>query len=92
MKTSTLALLALLTATPAWAQSNAEALDLAFVGLTESSALQAHLAEQARRLGRRLAYRIRLGSFEAVCRVVGEGTGVAVVPAAVACSAPVPLP
>ena len=29
MKTSTLALLALLTATPAWAQSNAEALDLA---------------------------------------------------------------
>ena len=61
-----------------------EALDLAFVGLTEGSALQAHLAEQARRLGRRLAYRIRLGSFEAVCRVVGQGTGVAVVPAAVA--------
>ncbi len=29
MKTSTLALLALLTATPAWAQSDAEALDLA---------------------------------------------------------------
>lgn len=61
-----------------------ESLDLAFVGLTEGSALQAHLAEQARRLGRRLAYRIRLGSFEAVCRVVGQGTGVGVVPAAVA--------
>lgn len=61
-----------------------EALDLAFVGLTEGNALQIHLAEQARRLGRRLVYRIRLGSFEAVCRVVGEGTGVAVVPAALA--------
>ncbi len=62
----------------------AEALAFPFVGLAGNSALQLHLAEQARRQGRRLAYRIRLGSFESVCRVVGEGTGVAVVPAAVA--------
>ena len=62
----------------------ADALDHPFVGLTEGSALQIHLAEQARRMGRRLACRIRLGSFESICRVVGEGTGVAVVPLAVA--------
>ena len=61
-----------------------DALDFPFVGLTGSSALQLHLAEQARREGRRLAYRIRLGSFESICRVVGEGTGIAVVPTAVA--------
>lgn len=61
-----------------------DALDHAFIGLNEGSALQAHLAEQARRLGRRLAYRIRLGSFESICRVVGQGIGVAVVPQTVA--------
>ena len=61
-----------------------DALDHPFVGLTEGSALPLHLAEQARRVGRRLVYRIRLGSFESICRVVSEGTGVAVVPVAVA--------
>lgn len=59
-------------------------LDCAFVGLVEGSALQEHVAHHARRLGRRLNYRIRLSSFEAVCRVVGQGIGVGIVPAAAA--------
>lgn len=62
----------------------AAALDQSFIGLAEASAFQTHLAEQARRRGQRLAYRIRLGTFESICRVVGQGVGVAVVPRAVA--------
>ncbi|MDB5930643.1 MAG: transcriptional regulator, LysR family [Polaromonas sp.] len=64
--------------------SLAEVVDLAFVGLIEGSALQEHIAFHARRLGKRLNYRIRLRSFESVCRVVGEGIGVGIVPQAVA--------
>lgn len=62
----------------------ADAVDCAFVGLAEESALQAHIAHHARRLGRRLDYRIRVRSFEAVCRLVGTGIGVGIVPRAVA--------
>jgi DNA-binding transcriptional LysR family regulator len=52
-----------------------------FVGLGEDSALQQHLDLQAGRLGLRMRTRIRLRSFEAVCRMVEAGVGVAVVPA-----------
>jgi len=62
----------------------AEVLDQPFVGLAEDSALQAHIERHARRLGRRLRYRVRLRSFEAVCRMVGQGIGVGIVPQAVA--------
>ncbi len=62
----------------------AEVLDAPFVGLAEGSALQEHVAQHARRLGRRLNYRVRLRSFESVCRMVGQGIGVGVVPKAVA--------
>jgi len=62
----------------------ADVLDQPFVGLAEDSALQAHIARQARRLGRQLRYRMRLRSFEAVCRMVGQGIGVGIVPLAVA--------
>jgi DNA-binding transcriptional LysR family regulator len=55
-----------------------------FVGLVEGSALQEHVAQHARRLGKRVTYRIRLGSFESVCRVVGQGIGAGIVPRAVA--------
>ncbi len=55
-----------------------------FVGLGEGSALHAHVAQQARRLGTRLAWRVRLRSLEAVCRMVGQGVGVGIVPLAVA--------
>ncbi|WP_315125545.1 LysR family transcriptional regulator [Comamonas antarctica] len=61
-----------------------EVVDQPFVGLVEGSALQAHIAQHARRLGRRLAYRIRLRSFESVCRMVGEGIGIGIVPRTVA--------
>lgn len=55
-----------------------------FVGLSPGSALQALVTTQARRLGRRLNYRVQLSHLEAVCRLVGLGAGVAVVPQAAA--------
>lgn len=51
-----------------------------FVGLVEGSALQEHIAHHARRAGRPLSYRVRLRSFDAVCRMVGQGVGIAIVP------------
>lgn len=54
------------------------------VGLAEHSAFHAHLARHARRIGRRLDYRVRLRSFESVCRLVGAGIGLGIVPGAVA--------
>ena len=59
----------------------AQALAHDFVGLGEDSALHQHLTLQAQRLGLRMRTRIRLRSFEAVCRMVEAGVGVAVVPA-----------
>ncbi|NML48692.1 LysR family transcriptional regulator [Ramlibacter sp. G-1-2-2] len=59
----------------------AEAAGDAFVGLAAGNPLQDHVAAKA---GRRLALRVRVGSFEAVCRMVEQGVGVGVVPAAVA--------
>ncbi|RAI44929.1 LysR substrate-binding domain-containing protein [Rhodoplanes roseus] len=58
-----------------------------FVGLAGDSALQRHLAGHAARAGRRLALRIAVQGFDAVCRMVEAGIGVAVVPevAAVRC-------
>ncbi|KQP22760.1 LysR family transcriptional regulator [Pseudorhodoferax sp. Leaf267] len=62
----------------------AEVAGAPLVGMAEHSAIHAHLAQHARRLGKRLAYRVRLRSFEAVCRLVGQGIGVGIVPRAVA--------
>lgn len=61
-----------------------DVVDCAFVGLAEGSALQEHVSHHARRLGKRLHYRLRLRSFESVCRMVGLGIGVGIVPQAVA--------
>jgi len=52
-----------------------DVLDQDFVGLGTGSALQQHLAEQASRLGRQLKLRVRVGSFEAMCRMVEAGVG-----------------
>ncbi|MGN8119404.1 LysR family transcriptional regulator [Labrys sp. 22185] len=52
-----------------------------FVGLA-GGALTDHLARQAARLGRRIAYRVRLRSFDAVARLVEAGIGVGVLPQA----------
>jgi DNA-binding transcriptional LysR family regulator len=55
-----------------------------FVGLTGSSPLQELVSHHAKRLGRRLAYRVRVRHLEAVCRMVGQGIGVGIVPQTVA--------
>jgi DNA-binding transcriptional LysR family regulator len=51
-----------------------------FVGLTEDSALQRHIATHAAKLGARLRIRARLKSFDAICQMVEAGVGVAVIP------------
>jgi DNA-binding transcriptional LysR family regulator len=61
-----------------------EVLDEPFVGLGHGSALQAHLAGHAARAGHALKFRVRVGGFEAVCRMVESGVGVAVLPEAAA--------
>ncbi|HTD05915.1 LysR substrate-binding domain-containing protein [Undibacterium sp.] len=60
--------------------SFAEILEHDFIGLAGDSALQQHLGEHAAKLGRRLRYRVRLRSFDAICRMVESGVGIAVVP------------
>lgn len=62
----------------------AEVLDEPFVGLGEGSALQEYLGSHAARLGRRPKYRVRLRSFDAVCRMVERGVGIGVIPEAAA--------
>ncbi len=58
----------------------ADMLDLDQVGLDQASALQRFLAERAARIGGRLRLRVRLRSFDAVCRMVEAGVGVGIVP------------
>jgi DNA-binding transcriptional LysR family regulator len=50
------------------------------VGLAGDSALFHYLELQAQRLGHALHARVRLRSFEAVCRMVEAGVGIAIVP------------
>ncbi|MDP1839679.1 MAG: LysR substrate-binding domain-containing protein, partial [Reyranella sp.] len=61
-----------------------EAVACDFVGLTTGSALQDHVDGHAARAGRRLNLRVRLPGFDAVCRIVESGIGVAVVSKAAA--------
>lgn len=46
-----------------------------FIGLGTGSALQQHLADQAARIGRPQHFRVRVDSFEAICRLVEAGVG-----------------
>jgi len=62
----------------------AAALAFPFIGLAGDSALQRHLGEHAARAGTPLAPRIRLRSFDAICRLVASGAGIAVMPATAA--------
>ncbi len=61
-----------------------EAMACDFVGLTAGSALQDHVDGHAGRAGRQLNLRIRLPGFDAICRVVESGIGVAVISKAAA--------
>lgn len=58
----------------------AEVVERDFVGLITSSALHAHVAGHAARLGARLRFRARLNSFDAIGQMVAAGIGVAVMP------------
>ena len=57
-----------------------EALDQEFVGLNSANALQNYVGQQAARAGRALKLRVQLSGFDAICRMVEHGVGVAVVP------------
>ncbi len=56
-----------------------DVLDQDFVGLPTGSALQVYIDRQAARAGQRLKTRIRLSGFDAACKVVESGIGIAVV-------------
>lgn len=55
-----------------------------WVGLPRGSALQALVQHQAALLGQPLRWRVQLQQFDSVCQLVGQGAGVAVMPAAAA--------
>ncbi|QRN95502.1 LysR family transcriptional regulator [Archangium violaceum] len=57
-----------------------ETLEYDFIGLSEDSALQQYLAGHAARAGRRMSYRVRLRSFDAICRMVERDVGIGVIP------------
>ncbi|HYG87320.1 MAG TPA: LysR substrate-binding domain-containing protein [Azospirillum sp.] len=59
-------------------------LNEAFVGLSAGSALQDYLNRQAARAGRAFAFRVRVRSFDAVCRLVERGVGVGIISEAAA--------
>ena len=61
-----------------------EMLDGNFVGSEANGAIETLLQRAASVAGRRLATRIRVGSFDAACRFVEAGLGAAIVPEAVA--------
>lgn len=55
-------------------------LDRDFIGLAGDSALQRYLAMHAERAGKTLRVRLRLRSFDAICRMVENGVGISVIP------------
>lgn len=50
------------------------------VGMHHGSTLQGFLEQQADKLGKPMRLRIQLQSFDAMCRMVGGGVGIAIVP------------
>ncbi len=61
--------------------SLAETLDEAHVGMHAGSTIREQLSFATAQLGRKLRLRVELSSFDAVCRMVGAGVGIGVVPA-----------
>ena len=60
--------------------SFAETLDEDAIGMQQGSTLQTFLAQITDNLGKRQKLRIQLGSFDAMCRMIGSGVGIGVVP------------
>lgn len=58
----------------------ADTLQEDMVGMHHGSTLQSFLEQQADKLGRPMRLRIQLASFDAMCRMVGAGVGVSIVP------------
>ncbi|AVQ79873.1 MULTISPECIES: LysR family transcriptional regulator [unclassified Variovorax] len=58
----------------------AETLDEDAIGMQQGSTLQTFLAQITDNLGKRQKLRIQLGSFDAMCRMIGSGVGIGVVP------------
>ncbi|MDP3824628.1 MAG: LysR family transcriptional regulator [Burkholderiales bacterium] len=58
----------------------AETLDEDAVGMQQGSTLETFLSNMTSQLGRQLKLRIQLSSFDAMCRMIGAGVGVGVVP------------
>ncbi|WP_408736348.1 LysR substrate-binding domain-containing protein [Acetobacter cibinongensis] len=50
-----------------------------FIGMA-GGALQDHIEDQASRLGSKMKMRVRLGNFQGICRMVGAGAGVGIIP------------
>jgi DNA-binding transcriptional LysR family regulator len=55
-----------------------------YVGLSEWSAIHAFLIQAADKLGYPFRFRVEVGSFEVVCRMIEAGVGIGVVPELVA--------
>lgn len=58
----------------------AEVIGHDFVGLGTANALQQHINEHAIRAGQPLKLRVRVRGFDAICRMVERGVGLAVIP------------
>lgn len=58
----------------------AETLDEDAIGMQQGSTLHAFLSQITEHLGRRQKLRIQLASFDAMCRMIGRGVGIGVVP------------
>ncbi|MGJ3354413.1 LysR substrate-binding domain-containing protein [Providencia sp. Je.9.19] len=67
-----------------WAQykniSFADIAEAEFVGLTEGITLQKHIDAHAQQLGKRLSYRVRMPTIDAIMQIVSNGVGVAIIP------------
>lgn len=58
----------------------ADTLDDDAIGMQQGSTLQMFLAQVTDRLGKPMKLRIQLSSFDAMCRMIGAGVGVGIVP------------
>jgi len=62
----------------------ADIMDQQFIGMSDGSALQEHLAGHAARAAKRLHYRVRLRSFDGICRMIESKVGIGIIPATAA--------